>query len=86
MTVHVQKPEQVLELARQHLEKYQPREYRLEVLADGIRQEDDWWYVLVRPSRDDIRAYDYAGRLAEAEQDLRDASDVKVLLVPVLPD
>jgi hypothetical protein len=78
--------DEVVNLARQYLAPRQPRDYRLEVLPDGTRQEDDWWYVLVRPNRDDVRAYDYYDRLAEAEVALRDEQDVNVLLVPVLPE
>ena len=37
---------EVLELARRYLEPRQPRDYGLEVVPEGIRQEDDWWYVL----------------------------------------
>ena len=76
----------VIALARKYLEPHQPREgYRLNVLADGIKKDDDWWYVLVRPDKQNIRSYDYYGRLAEAEIDLKDKEHVKILLVPVLP-
>ena len=76
----------VIDLARKYLEPHQPRKgYRLNVLEDGVKKDDDWWYVLVRPDREDIRSYDYYGRLAEAEIDLKDKEHVNVLLVPVLP-
>ena len=76
----------VLALAKQYLEPHQPRSgYRLNVVPDGIKKDDDWWYVLVQPDREDVRSYDYYGRLAEAEIDLKDREHVNVLLVPVLP-
>ena len=78
--------EDILRLARQYLLPHQPVNYRLEVLDDGLREEDEWWYVLVRPDRDDVRAYDYYSRLAEAEISLRDEENLNVLLVPALPD
>jgi len=77
---------EVLELARRYLEPRQPRDYGLEVVPEGIRQEDDWWYVLEKPSRQDIRSYDDYDRLAEAEVSLRDEQNVNVLLVPVLAE
>jgi hypothetical protein len=77
--------EKVIALAQQYLERHQPSSYRLNVVQDGVRQDNDWWYVLVQPDREDVRSYDYYGRLAEAEIDLKDAEHVNVLLVPVLP-
>lgn len=76
---------QVVAWARLYLEPHQPTDYRLTVFADGVQQDGDWWYVLVQPDREDIPAYDYYGRLAEAEISLKDAENVNVLLVPVLP-
>jgi len=78
--------EYVRQLAIRYLLPHQPLDYKLEVLPDGIKNEDDWWYVLVRPDRENVRAYDYYGRLAEAEISLRDEQNVNVLLVPVLPE
>ncbi len=75
----------VVAMARKYLEPHQPQRYRLNVIEEGVKKEDDWWYVLVQPDRDGIRSYDYYGRLAEAEIDLKDSEHVNVLLVPVLP-
>ncbi len=78
--------QQVIELVRRYLEPYQPTDYRLDVLEQGIRHSaDDWWEVVVQPNRDDVRSYDYYGRLAEAENDIEDHEHLKILLVPVLP-
>lgn len=76
---------QIIALANKYLEPHQPEDYRLVVIADGVKKDGDWWYVLVQPSREDIRSYDYYGRLAEAEIRLKDEENVNVLLVPVLP-
>jgi len=75
----------VVDLARKHLAPHQPEGYRLEVLAEEIHQDDDWYYVVVKPSRSDVRSYDYSQRLAEAELDLQEKENVKILLVPALP-
>jgi hypothetical protein len=76
---------QVVALAKRYLEPHQPGNYRLEVMADGVKKDDDWWYVLVQPDRENVHSYDYYGRLAEAEIDMADKEHVNVLLVPVLP-
>jgi hypothetical protein len=75
----------VVAMARKYLEPHQPRDYKLQVIEDEVKKDDDWWYVLVQPDREDIPSYDYYGRLAEAEISLKDAENVNVLLVPVLP-
>ncbi|HEY8746413.1 MAG TPA: hypothetical protein VIM11_00455 [Tepidisphaeraceae bacterium] len=77
---------EVVDLVRRYLQPHQPNDYRLDVLVDGIKKDDDWWYVLVRPSRDDVPPYDYYSRLAEAEVSMRDEEDLNILLVPVLPE
>ena len=77
---------QLVDMVQRYLEPHQSKDYRLNVVADGIRQDDDWWYVVVQPDKDDIRAYDYAARLSEAEQDLQDKEHLNVLLVPVMPN
>ena len=76
----------VSRVVEKYLSKYQPADYRLNVVRQGIRQDDDWWYVLIQPSNDNIRAFDYAGRLAEAEQDIQELEHLNILLVPVLPE
>ncbi len=77
--------ERLVEIVEKYLEPHQPIGYRLKVLADGIKQDDNFWHVVVQPTRDDVRSYDYHGRLAEAENDIEDHEKLKVLLVPVLP-
>lgn len=55
-----------------------------------MRQDEDYWYVVVQPDKEDdysygYYSYGYYGRLAEAEGDIEDYEDLKILLVPVLP-
>lgn len=78
--------DEIVRLAEEHLRRHQPTGYRLQVDPDGVMEEDDWTYVVVKPDRNDVRSYDYSSRLAEAEQDMEDAGHPKILLVPVLPD
>ena len=76
----------VIETVKRYLEPHQPSDYRLNVIETGIRHTgDDWWEVVVQPDRQDIRSYDYYGRLADAENDIEDHEKLKVLLLPALP-
>jgi hypothetical protein len=84
--VDAQKRDEIVELARRYLAKYQPTDYRLEIEKESVMQDEDWYYVVVVPSRDDVRSYDYSARLAEAELDLQEKEPINVLLVPALPD
>jgi len=79
--------EDIVDLVARYLEPHQPadRSYRLRVVPEGIQREDDWYYVLVEPDRDDVRSYDYNARLVEAEMNLQEKENKKILLVPALP-
>jgi hypothetical protein len=68
------------------LKEHQPNGYKLKVVREGSKQDDDWWYVLVQPDKDGISAFDYASKLAEMETELQEIKHLKVLLVPVLPE
>ena len=75
----------IIEIAEKYLEPHQPKDYRLHVRPKGLRQDGDYWYVVVQPDKEDVRSYDYYGRLAEAENDIEENEDLKILLVPTLP-
>ena len=82
----IDEQQQVIETVRRYLEPHQPLNYRLNVISTGVRHtEDDWWEVVVQPGREDVRSYEYCGRLADAENDTEDNEHLKILLVPVLP-
>lgn len=83
--VQAPKREEIAKMVSKYLEAYQPDDFRLNVRPDEIMQDDDWYYVVVEPSRDDARSYEYYGRLAEAELDLQEKENMNVLLVPVIP-
>ncbi|MGQ9651563.1 MAG: hypothetical protein ACUVXJ_15760 [Phycisphaerae bacterium] len=77
--------EKVVELVRRYLDRHQLKDYRLEVVPDGVQQEDDWYCVVIRPEPEDASSYEYHGYLTEAEQELQEKENVKMLLVPALP-
>ncbi|MFI5381232.1 MAG: hypothetical protein ACHRHE_18195 [Tepidisphaerales bacterium] len=84
-TEHAMTENDVIALVEKYLKPHQPPDYKLKISPEGIRRDDDWWYVVVQPDKEDVRSYDYYGRLTEAELDLQEKEHVNVLLVPVLP-
>lgn len=60
--------------------------FDLPLEPDGIREDGGWWNVVVRPSRTDVRAHEYADELANLEIKIRDTEHVKVPLVPALAE
>jgi hypothetical protein len=72
-------------LAQAALDKRQPRTYRIEVDAENVLQEDEWYQVLVR-TPGDVRTYEFYDVLAEAEGELQDEQGLHILLVPVAGD
>lgn len=78
--------QRIVDIVRRYLEPHQPINYRLNVSETGLRHSaDDWWEVVVQPDKEDIRSYEYYGRLAEAEGDIEEHEDLNIKLVPVLP-
>jgi len=57
--------------------------WRVQVLKDDIRLDDDWWYVPVRPDQETQRTIQYYDLLAEVEEELQDKEKLNILLVPV---
>ena len=80
-----QERSRIASLAQQALDRRQPRAYRIEVDAENVLQEDDWYQVLVK-TPNDVRTYEFYDALAEAEGELQDDRDLHILLVPVAGD
>jgi len=66
------------------LDERQPRDFRLDVVPSETKRENDWWYVVVRPTPESVRSDVYASVLVDAEEAFQEAKKVKVLLVPML--
>jgi hypothetical protein len=58
----------------------------LRVPQDGYLQNDDWLNVIVTPTAQGMRAYEYVDALSDLEKELRDNGIEHVLLVPALAD
>ena len=54
--------------------------------VNGDKLDDDWLYIVVVPTRQGVRASEYANYMASVERELRQQGDDKVLLVPALQD
>lgn len=56
----------------------------LAVEKNGYTQDDNWLHVVVSPTKNGIRAYDYVEALSDVERELREAGIEQVVLVPAL--
>ena len=71
----------VVGLARKYLEPHQSKDFRIEITDNAERQSDGWWYVYFRPSQDNLKSYEYEGRVVEAMKDLIDKEKVHIVLL-----
>ena len=66
MNVTKRNTAEIIEIVKSYLASGQPRNYKLQVLDNGTRQDDDWWYVTVVPDRPGIAAGNQYGSRAQA--------------------
>jgi hypothetical protein len=78
--------QKIIETVRNYVKDVHPGGAVLEVVTQGIRQEQDWWYVPIRPSVQPARRYEYYEALADVEKELQKSEHLTVLLVPTVPD
>ncbi len=78
--------QQVIDAVSKHLKNQHPGGAELKVLARGIRHEQEWWYVPVRPNVQPARRYEYYEALAEVENELQKSEGITVLLVPTVAE
>ena len=76
---------EVVEIAGRYLKSRHPGGVTLEALAEGVRHEQDWWYVPVRPSEEPKRRYEYYEALSDVETELEDKEHITVLFLPIAP-
>ncbi len=78
--------EKLARLIESYLEPHQPADYRLNVSRQNVQRSNGWTYIVVEPSKSDARMHDYNERLAATEEDIEANENLKVLLVPILPE
>jgi len=85
------KTEQEIVGLREHVQcllnkRMKRRNYRLRVSPDW-RQEDEWVYFVVKPTRANVGASDFADALSDVETELRRDEKIEgVLLIPAVED
>ena len=77
---------QLLDAVEDALQRNQPEDYRIEMSREGVRNDGDWWYVVVHPTKPDVRASEYTRRLEQVENEIARSHGVDVLLVPTVTD
>ena len=80
------KAQEVVERVQTRLAPYQPADAALEVLPNYVHQEGHWWYVVVPASKSIASASDYNRRVEKAERDLYKMDNLRVGILPVVPD
>ncbi len=78
--------QEVVDAVRKYIKDRHPGGAVLEVLPEGVRHEQDWWYVSVRPDFQPPKRFEYYEALAEVEAELQKSENLTVLLVPLVPD
>lgn len=68
---------------RRRLQDRHPDGAILEVLPQGVRQEQDCWYVAVRPDKEPPRLYEYCKALAEVEAEMLVQENILVVMVQI---
>ncbi len=77
--------QEIAEILGHYLKDKHPAGVNLEALTQGVRHEQDWWYVPVRPSSEPVRRYEYYEALADVEAALEESEHLTVLLLPTAP-
>ena len=76
---------ETLNIVEEYVNRHQTSAFRLNVSRQGVRHDGDWWYVVVAPEPEDIRARDYRDLMEQVEEEIEAEKQLKVLLVPTLP-
>ena len=74
--------QRVVEAVRRHIQDRHPGGVTLEVIPEGVRHDQEWWYVPIRPSKRPPKRYEYYEALACIENDVQRQENLTVLLVP----
>lgn len=69
-------------VVRRHLEGERFADLHMTVLEDGLREDDGWWYVPVKPGQPFRRSDLYYAVLGDLEQEIDEEEGLNILLVP----
>jgi hypothetical protein len=71
---------------RDYLKDCHPGGITLDLIESGVRKEEYWWYVPIRPSAWPEKMFEFYEALAEIEEQLEEREHMKVLLVSREPE
>lgn len=72
----------VVQRVNHYLKSHQFDGLTVKIVEGAVREDDDWWYVPVRPSSQGAITYQYYGVLTDIEGELKQNDHLDVLLVP----
>ena len=72
----------VAEKVSRYLKDCHPGGITLEVAPDGVRWDEFWWRVRVRPSQEPAKLFEYYEALADIEEELEAREQLRVFLSP----
>ena len=72
--------EKIIEMVENLLEKLT---YEVHVVAQGVRQDHDWWHVPVHAEKEPEQQWQYYEDLTNIESMILENNDLKILLIPV---
>ncbi len=72
----------IIQAVKRHLAERQLEGITISIIEQGVRNDQNWWYVPVRADREPRKTYEYYEALAEIEDDLKSKEKLDVLLVP----
>jgi hypothetical protein len=75
-----QNKQTVADKVREYLNGARLNGVTFEVNESGIREEEHWWYVPIRPSAWPPKMFEFYEALAEIEEELEEREHLKVLL------
>lgn len=73
---------EVLSRLRDYLAHHPIPGIRLEAVTEGVRRDDNWYYVPILLKEGEPDAYQFYDLLIEIEEQFRKQEDLNVLLVP----
>jgi hypothetical protein len=76
----------VLELVKSQLQKVRLGNIAISVVNGDIEKRDAWWYVTVEPSTQPPSMHQYYEVLGNVEEELEAKHNIRVFLVPTVPD
>jgi hypothetical protein len=76
--------QQITELVARHLAGPRFADVQVQIEDEGVRQEDSWWFVPIRPLQHFVRSDQFYAILADLEEEIDQETGLNILLVPAV--